>query len=71
LKNDVSLLILLVSIIAYIFLFVYSYFMAFIDDNSCTRGFWLLTINASYWWMIPAWIAVLVLDRRYKMKELD
>ena len=66
--SSFSFLILLISTIAYACLFLYAQYMFFTDDNSCTRGFWLLTPAGAFCWMIPAWLFVLIWDFRHVPK---
>ena len=65
LKRNISNLILLVSTIAILPLFVYSYWQASEGGDS---GFWIFTPLASLYWMIPAWIIAVILNRRYVKK---
>ena len=64
-KHNVSIFLLLISTIAYVFLFVYSYYMLFADNGEI----WIYMPNCVIYWMIPTWIIAGSLEWLCKNEE--
>ena len=68
LKHNISALLLLVSTVAYAFLFVYVLYH-FLVNNGNTQV--LLPLFTSLYWMLPTWIFILVLELYYGIKSVS
>ena len=71
LKHDIPAAILLVSSIAYSVLFVYAQYQTFIGTGGDMVALWLFAPLGSLWWMIPAWVLALILNRYYVKKAIS
>ena len=71
LKADIPAIILLASTTAYGFLFVYYGYRALKPDQLFGFLWYGHIVPISLWWMLPAWITALLVNRYYATKTPD
>ena len=71
LKADIPVIILLVSTTAYGFVFVYYWYRALKPDQLLGFLWYGHIVPISLWWMLPAWITALLVNRYYATKTPD